>query len=365
MYNPNSVVVKTYTASVIGAIAVLQTAGFLPSTGSIAVLVEGFGGGGGGGGSGGTNNPGAGGGGARYNRALILMNLANAADVTIGAGGAGGTAGTTTASGLTGSDGGTSSVTDTTASTVLAAFGGGSGGHGSSVAAGGLTQPGGDHPSLLQPDTNAVDANAITTATIAPKPVGITGAGGSGQSSAQGFRSQPNSVGIDSAVANPIPIGAPGGAFITGASGGGGGNGPRGAGGAGADGVNPQTVRFPAIPELRGQRIRAVVEGEAALQGSGLLNKTAALEEQVVRVGCDSRSTCPRKWLHELTDNHVRYDSREITVDHLPPWRCPGRPCRHDVGPGASVYRVSARHRDPLRRRLRSSRQRLCRAHPV
>lgn len=233
------VVVKTFLASQANAIAALQGGGFLPATGTVAVTVEGFGGGGGGGGSGGTAGaPGAGGGGARYQRATVLIDLTHQIDVVIGAGGVGGTAGTTTASGLPGNDGGASYANDVTAgNTVLAAFGGASGGHGSGNAAGGLTQPGGDHPSLtVVTDTNQVDANATTSSNLNPKTVGVTGAGGSGLSSSQGFRSQPNSVQIDSTVANPILTGAPGGTFVIGASGGGGGNGPRGVGATGAPG---------------------------------------------------------------------------------------------------------------------------------
>ena len=244
----SGVVVKTYLASQVNAIAVLQGGGFLPSTGTVAVTIEGFGGGGGGGGGGGVSNPGAGGGGARYQVATVLVDLTHAFDVTIGAGGAGGTAGTTTASGLTGADGGTSFLTDTTSNTVPVAFGGGSGGHGSSVAAGGLTLGGSDVSSLLQPDTNPTDGNAALQTNIIPHSSGFSAAGGWGQSSAQAFRSRPNTIAIDSTPAQPIPIGVPGGTFITGASGAGGGNGPRGSGGAGADGVNPQTGTTPGNP---------------------------------------------------------------------------------------------------------------------
>jgi len=219
-----------FTASANNVLSALQSAGTIPSTGTIPITMEGFGGtGGGGGGTGGTNaapGGGAGGsGGAMYQTGTFDCNLADPLNIVIGAGGtpgAGGAAGG--GLGTTGGDGGATEAIDGTTTVVLASFVGSSGG--SFIGRGGANYAGG------------VVVPRITDA-FAPYGNGFPAGGGEGGlAGSNGTNGQGTYQNFNVTVPPARWTGGAGGATTPaeGGGGGGGGAGPFASGGAGGAG---------------------------------------------------------------------------------------------------------------------------------
>jgi hypothetical protein len=143
-------------------LAVFQTAGILPSTGSVRVDIEGFGGaGGGGGGEGGGAGPAVGGGGSGgcvYQVGSFDFDLSHELDIDVGTGGSGGTGGPAgNGAGLNGTDGAESYAYDHNATVTVFVLAGSSGGQGATgivgPGRGGANYPGQNYiPAITDPN---------------------------------------------------------------------------------------------------------------------------------------------------------------------------------------------------------------------
>ncbi len=250
-----------FNADQLDVLAPLIAAGQLPATGTAPVIIEGFGGGmgGGGGGTGGGGSDGDGadgGASALYQSVSVVVNLAVALDVHIGAGGAGNvTDGTATRTPpLAGTP---SRVVQGT--NVLAAFGaatltangaaGGAGSSGSSGAGGG----GGASPAYGSQGDSFLGPGGPSFVWLggAGGAAGAAGAGGGGGGA--GARGSSSGGATGGKGGDGSAVGAPGGAGTdatanTGGGGGGGGGGSNtgttagGTGGAGGSGWLKLTV---------------------------------------------------------------------------------------------------------------------------
>ena len=234
------VVELTFTASATDVLAALQTPTMttlraLPTSGSVRVDVEGFGGSGGGGGGGGGDMgvPGGGGGGsggARYQRAGITIDLSHRLDVTVGAGGPAGAAGAPTLAGGNGGDGASSTVLDFNTNVFLVAFPGSTGGEGgNSASVNNYRHGGASYPGAWIPTAPAESGPADPALKYG---MGFFAAGGKG-APITGFAIQSGAAGQPNAPSLNLPAGG-GTTFWHAGAGGVGGTTSNGGGGGGA-----------------------------------------------------------------------------------------------------------------------------------
>jgi hypothetical protein len=239
----------TFLATTANVLGTLQTDTLLPSTGTLQMRLEGFGGSGGGGGGGGgdpAGSPAGGGGGSggcQYQRVSFDFDLSHTLDITIGAAGVGGPGGVAPGgAGTPGTNGLPSFALDATTNVALGMLAGSSGGGSPPVGPPNGGQGGATYPGALI---------ARTAGDIPTAGQGFLASGGAGNIPGQTGASGQNSLvslnvpGARAAAGAGWEGGAGGSGIAGGGGGGGGGAGPFADGGVGGDAT--ATVGNPGV----------------------------------------------------------------------------------------------------------------------